>query len=82
MSAVDLASIGITIVCVKFNSNHVLFFCASVCWFAVLVCGNSVCSAMAPIEKTKDGYDYDFVVIGGGSGGLASAKEGMVTEQQ
>lgn len=31
---------------------------------------------MAPIEKTKDGYDYDFVVIGGGSGGLASAKEG------
>ncbi|XP_022667207.1 thioredoxin reductase 2, mitochondrial-like isoform X2 [Varroa jacobsoni] len=32
-------------------------------------------SSMAPIEKTKDGYDYDFVVIGGGSGGLASAKE-------
>ncbi|OQR66093.1 thioredoxin reductase 2 [Tropilaelaps mercedesae] len=32
-------------------------------------------SSMAPIEKTKDGFDYDFVVIGGGSGGLASAKE-------
>lgn len=30
---------------------------------------------MAPLVKTKDGYDYDFVVIGGGSGGLASAKE-------
>lgn len=31
---------------------------------------------MPPVAaKTSDGYDYDFVVIGGGSGGLASAKE-------
>lgn len=31
-----------------------------------------------PLRSTEDQYDYDLVVIGGGSGGLACAKEAVV----
>lgn len=32
---------------------------------------------MAPTPTTKDNFDYDLIVIGGGSGGLASSKEAV-----
>lgn len=32
---------------------------------------------MAPVQPSAHGYDYDLVVIGGGSGGLAAAKEAV-----